>query len=299
MIKRPMLAAKTPEDLSSLRYPLLGSYKLDGIRALVIGGVVYSRTLKRIPSKFVQEMWGHQAYNGLDGELIMGDPTHPSCYNRTYSAVMTHGSEEEVDFWVFDHFVRKDDPFHIRATNCLTEVVVTPSDYTIFLRQQVLRSPEDVLAMEKEALDAGFEGLILRDEMAPYKEGRSTLREQALVKVKRTLDAEAIIVGFQELYRNQNEAVEDALGYTKRSSHIENMVPAGILGALVCKTIPDGVEFRIGSGFDLTSRTEIWRDRGLWLGRVVTYKHLPYGAKDAPRHPIYKGLRGLSGKVDS
>lgn len=297
MIKRPMLAAKTPEDLSVLRYPLLGSYKLDGIRALVIGGVVYSRTLKRIPSKFVQEMWGHQAYNGLDGELIMGDPTHPNCYNRTYSAVMTHGSEEEVDFWVFDHFLHKDDPYYVRED--LLRRTITSHSGTTLLHQNILRSTEDVLAMEKEALNAGFEGLILRDEKAPYKEGRSTLREQSLVKVKRTEDSEAIIIDFQELYRNFNIAETDALGYTKRSSHAENMIPAGTLGALICRTIPGGVEFKIGSGFDTALRDEIWRDRALWLGRVVTYKHLPYGVKEAPRHPIYKGLRGSAGKIDS
>jgi len=306
MIKRPMLAAKTPEDLTVLRYPLLGSYKLDGIRALVIGGVVYSRTLKPIPSRYVQETFGRQEFNGLDGELIFGDPASPTCYSDTYSAVMTQASNEPVQFWVFDYFgvtpvaaVAGASNIAYRDRWSVIDRISCGHPEIVVLHQRTLERAFDVLAHEEQALNEGYEGLIIRDPMAGYKEGRSTLREQALVKVKRTQDAEAVIIGFQELLRNRNEAVLDALGYTKRSSHLDNMVPAGTLGALICKTIPDGVEFRIGSGFDMQLRDEIWQNQALWLDRVVTFKHLPYGAKDAPRHPIYKGLRGSGGKVDS
>ena len=40
-----MLAA-TVDSVEQLRYPLLGSPKLDGVRAIVIDGVVYSRNMK-------------------------------------------------------------------------------------------------------------------------------------------------------------------------------------------------------------------------------------------------------------
>ena len=50
---KPMLAALC-EDVTKLRYPVIASPKLDGIRALVIDGQLVSRTLKPIPNRYVQ-----------------------------------------------------------------------------------------------------------------------------------------------------------------------------------------------------------------------------------------------------
>jgi DNA ligase-1 len=60
---KPMLAS--PADMSKLRFPLWLSPKLDGIRALVINGVVMSRSLKPIPNQHVQSLFGH--LEGYDG----------------------------------------------------------------------------------------------------------------------------------------------------------------------------------------------------------------------------------------
>ena len=45
---KPLLAS--PADLSTLRFPVLASPKLDGVRAIVKDGVVLSRSLKKIPN---------------------------------------------------------------------------------------------------------------------------------------------------------------------------------------------------------------------------------------------------------
>lgn len=50
----PMLATAV-ENLDVLKYPVLVSPKLDGIRCLIIDGVAMSRSLKPIPNKHVQE----------------------------------------------------------------------------------------------------------------------------------------------------------------------------------------------------------------------------------------------------
>ena len=44
---KPMLASQI-DDLSSVKYPVYASYKLDGIRAIIYQGVAYSRSLKPI-----------------------------------------------------------------------------------------------------------------------------------------------------------------------------------------------------------------------------------------------------------
>ena len=63
---KPMLAAtlKSPE---ALKFPVVASPKLDGVRAIIIDGVVMSRNLKPIPNVFVQKIFGHREFNGFDG----------------------------------------------------------------------------------------------------------------------------------------------------------------------------------------------------------------------------------------
>jgi DNA ligase 1 len=135
--------------------------------------------------------------------------------------------------------------------------------------------------------------VMLRHRSGPksrYKFGRSTAKEGTLLKLKRFTDDEAVIVGFEEELFNGNAAVVDELGHTKRSSHQENMVGKGRLGAMVCKT-RDGVEFRIGTGFVASQRQELWDTRSSLVGKLVKYKHFPIGAKTAPRFPVFLGFR--------
>ena len=94
---KPMLSGKA--ILSRLSYPCLVSPKLDGVRAIVINGVVMSRNLKPIPNAYIQKILGEFEY--YDGELIVGDPTDPACYRNTVSGVMSMDGEPKVKFWVF------------------------------------------------------------------------------------------------------------------------------------------------------------------------------------------------------
>jgi len=68
-----MLAA-TVKSVGDLRFPLLASPKLDGIRAIVRNGQVLGRSLKPLPNKLIQRMLGREDLEGLDGELIVGNP---------------------------------------------------------------------------------------------------------------------------------------------------------------------------------------------------------------------------------
>ena len=62
---KPMLACECT-DLSQVKFPILASSKLDGIRCTIFGGVAYSRSLKPIPNKFVQSWAKENAFN-LEG----------------------------------------------------------------------------------------------------------------------------------------------------------------------------------------------------------------------------------------
>jgi DNA ligase-1 len=164
------------------------------------------------------------------------------------------------------------------------------------LTYQQLNNLAELEEYEEWALLLGYEGVMLRDPNGPYKQGRSSTKEGILLKLKRYEDAECVITGFEELEHNGNEAKKDALGHTKRSSHQENQVGGDTLGALVVKglTAFEGIEFKIGTGFDFNTRKDIWNERDLLKGEIVKFKYFAIGVKDAPRHPVFIGFRDAS-----
>lgn len=282
-IFKPMLA--TDADLAKLVFPLLASAKLDGVRAVVRDGIVYSRSNKPIPNKAVQAKFS--AYEYFDGELICGDPTSKSCYRDTVSVVMSHDKPADyIDFYVFDHIREMQQGYGYR--NKL--IGKKPGKSVLAHKQVSCECLNDVLVYEGECLDQGYEGLILRSPTAPYKMGRSTVNEGYLLKLKRFRDDEAEIIGFEERMHNGNEATTNELGRTKRSSHKAGKTGRGDLGALVLRR-KDGVTFNCGTGFDDGLRQAVWDNRSKYLGKIAKYKHFEIGAKDLPRHPVFIGWR--------
>ena len=286
---RPMLSA-TVAEVGKLRLPLLASHKLDGIRALVRGGVVVSRNLKPIPNRHVQALFGREEYEGLDGELLVGDPTDPTAFLGTTSAVMSREGEPDVYLHVFDDVTEPDLPFRERYARLQRRL----GGRAVLVAQVPVSSVAEVEEFERSALDAGHEGIMLRSFDGPYKFGRGTLSKQDLMKLKRFEDAEAWVVGLEELLHNSNEATVGLLGQTERGHSKAGMVGMGTLGALQVVGVGgrwDGVAFNIGSGFDAATRQAIWDAGDTWVGRLVKFKFFPLGSKDAPRFPIFLGER--------
>lgn len=285
---KPMLAVAC-DDIEKIKYPVLASVKLDGIRCVVKGGVVYSRTMKPIPSETVQELFGKEEYEGFDGELCYGDVYGSKVFNLSTSFCMSKKIPEgldsnEIKFYVFD--VVGHDPYLYRLDN-----VKPYAGYGVVpLTAQLINHPDELNSFEENVLDKGGEGVMVRSLLGPYKQGRSTLKEGYLLKIKRFVDEEAVIIGFEELMRNNNEARIDELGYTERSTSKEGLTAANTLGALVVKSEKWG-EFRIGTGFDAALRKEIWENRLDYLSRLAKFKYFTTGVVDKPRFPVYLGIR--------
>lgn len=296
----PMLAAGC-DDLAKLRYPLIATAKVDGVRGICAGGEMYSRKLKRFPSAAInQAMWkaNEAGYNleGLDGELILGDdPTagldvngSPLC-NRTTSALMTHGDSRPLTWWLFDRqgpgdFFERNSSFRARYHHQMYPSWIHVVPYC------VCHTAEAVLECERQWVESkGFEGLVLRDPHADYKHGRSTLREQGLVRWTAWERAEACIVGFEEEMQNNNPLLTNAEGFNKRSSHQENKVGKERLGALVVEDLKTGVQFQVGSGFTAEMREKLWQEP--LVGRIITYRFKPVGVKEKPRFPTFVMFR--------
>ena len=280
---KPLLAY-TVEDTSTLKYPLFASVKLDGIRCLVIDGVAYSRNMKPIKNEYVQKCIGKTEYNGLDGELIVSDIFAKDCYRQTNSGVMSKDGEPDFKFYVFDRWDMEKFKFETRYTN------IPKLPFVEVVSQFEIETEYGLLQFEQELLDKGAEGVMVRSIDGTYKNGRSTAKDGILGKLKRFSDAEYRIVGFVERMHNANEATINALGHTERSSHKENLIGRGDLGALVLETA-DGQKFNCGTGFDDALRAEIWANKDAYLGRMAKVKSFLIGVKDLPRFPVFISLR--------
>lgn len=285
---RPLLAVAC-EDVTKLNYPMLLSEKLDGIRMSVHNGVCMSRSMKPIPSATVQAKFGRPEYEGYDGEIIYGDKNAKDVFNKSTRACMSHEFPEELDvdqlhFYVFDKI--GDEPYFTRYSNIKEDI----QNNVYQLWSTYVNFPEEVAKYEAEFLDAGAEGLMLRSPTGRYKQGRSTLKEGILLKVKQFVDEEATIIDFEEKMHNANEATVGELGQTKRSSHQENMIPCNTLGALVVHSDKWG-SFKIGTGFNDEQRQEIWDNKDKYDGQQVKFKYFAVGIVDKPRFPVYIGIR--------
>lgn len=293
---RPMLAASLSiEQLHTLEYPVIGSPKFDGIRMRVIpdlGGV--SRVHKLLPNKHLQEVIREQngAWNYFDGEIIVGDPTAPDCFNKTQSAIMSEDGKPDFKYCVFDNFYEPDLPYTIRLSQIKHSLLVRPDPHLELVEQKILHNAIDILNYEQEKIEQQWEGIILRKPTGKYKFGRSTIREGFLLKIKRFVDDEALIIDMKPLEHNLNYAQKDHLGYTKRSSHKANKVKEEMLGALICKGSKWTDEFDIGTGFTEHDREWFWSNKDSIIGQTqVSFRHQEVGAKDRPRFPSYKGVR--------
>lgn len=287
---KPMLAGKC--EPSKLRYPLIMQPKYDGIRCLINNGVAYTRSLKEVRNKHIQVMvrgFG-VALDGLDGELIVGEPTDEMCYRNTSSGVMSELGFPIFFYYVFDHWQYHTDSYEARRMR----VLECAQQYPDFVKivPDILITDETMLLEQHQALvKEGHEGTILRDPKSPYKFNRSTTREGYLIKFKDFVDAEAVIVDFEPKYHNANEATLNELGYTKRSSAKDGLVALDTLGSLLVKMPGSDTIFNVGTGFDDATRKWIWDNREKLKGKIIKYKFFEQGKYSLPRFPVFLGFR--------
>lgn len=280
-------------DLSRLVFPYMLSPKLDGHRCLIKDGVALTSSLKPFPNKFIQAFFASGEYDGLDGELIVGEPTSPNVFRDTSSGVRRVEGEPDFTFWAFDRWDLGDRSARERHAT-LYDIVLPIDERVVPLAYYNVVDHESLDWHEAELVGEGYEGVMLRHPHSPYKCGRSTVKENYLLKVKRFADAEAEIIGFVEQMKNTNEKTTNALGRGERSSAKAGKVGKGTLGALQVRGINGkykGVEFEIGTGLDDRLRHEIWNYMDCILGRVCTYKFQDVGNYDKPRIPVFKAFR--------
>lgn len=290
----------TEEQLRKLRYPLLVSPKIDGIRGGVKreGPALLTRSALPVPNLHAKRLLEVAALAGFDGELTVGEPFGDDVMRRSSSGLMSRDGEPDVRYHAFDlHGAPEGWGFERRLDRLSERVSCLSSDLRRIVRavQHVeCWSPDDVLTREAEWVEKGYEGVMLRDPLGPYVQWkRTTLKQANVLKLKRFEDCEALVVGWEEEMENTNEVGSRG----RRTSHKAGLVPKGRLGALVVRALNgrfQGEEFSVGSGpgFAGDERDRLWADREKGLrGMVASVRYFPTGTVDKPRFPTFRGFR--------
>lgn len=304
---RPILGVAF-EKLKSVNFPVIASPKIDGIRCLTLAipdgpkalSSAVCRSMKSVPNSYIYHTMGDALPPGLDGELVTYtngklDPFYG--IGGIQSKVMSYETGQvEFRYHVFDcHNVAGgflDRLDHLNSSN-----IEIGSPIIELVKQITCKNMGELEEFEARCVAEGHEGICFRTADSPYKFGRSTPKEQCLVKMKRFQTSEARVISVEEEYGNDNPVALNALGYSERTSHSAHMRGKNRLGALVCET-PAGIQFRIGTGFNAAQREEMWSMSPTLIGKIAQYKHQPHGAAERPRIPVFLGFRD-SNDMDS
>ncbi len=314
---KPMLAEDAVE--SKLRFPLIAQPKIDGVRGMNLLGRMTGRSLKPHANKYTTSLYSHSCLLGFDGELAAHSSTHPDLCRLTTSALSTIEGTPFTLWWLFDYVSPETRTLtYENRLFCLehrvTELLKQPelSDLTRHLRPiewVMCESLEQLLELDNKWLEEGYEGTIVRDPKGLYKQGRSTVKEGGLLRIKRFIESEAVVIKLIEGETNNNEAQTNELGLQFRSSHQENMVPNGQVGSMLCRAVKDVFDPQDSSKLLISKDQEItvapgkmtkeerkhyFENPHLILDKVIKFQFFPKGVKDKPRFPTFQTFRAAS-----
>lgn len=298
----------TDWDPAKQRFPVVMLPKIDGVRGLNPSGQFLARSLKKHGNLYTSRFYSEQCLIGFDGEVAAEDWTHADLCRLTTSAISTHDGAPFTLWWIFDLINEKtaDWGYWDRYKEAEASIARLQADplqpqcvgHLRIVPAVIVHSLEALERQEEKWLAMGFEGVILRDPDGKHKNGRCTVREGAYLRIKRFIEEEAYVMGIIEGQHNANEAMINELGRTARSSHQDNMVPNGMVGAMQVRSLKDGAEFVVGAGcMPHADRVRFFQNQELLLGKIIKYQHFPKGVKDKPRFPTFKTFRDKADMV--
>lgn len=299
---KPMLA----EDVEgrSIIFPCWIQPKIDGVRGGVQHSQLYARSLKPHENLHVTKMYSDASFNGFDGEFILGDnPTAPDLCRSTSGAMRRHDSVNDFTFYVFDD-IYASGSYENRYLHASERVANLNRPDIKIMPTFECKNMEEYLNYYQNFLSKGYEGCIVRNPKALYKEGRADKHMQVW-RTKPFVDFEILIDEIIEGNKNNNEATTNELGRTERSSKKENLVPNGMVGALMGTIIKDvispvdgsallkaGLRVKVSPGkMNHKERKYYFENQNEILGQIGKCSMFAIGIKDAPRFPQFESIR--------
>lgn len=274
----PMLAHKWV-DHSDTPFPMYVANKLDGARAIITKDGIFSRNGK--PFVSCPHIWEAVKDLVADGNTIIDGEFYNHDLRADFNKIMSlvkrskptpenlEESKKVVQFHVFDMFMREQPniAFSSRyaAYNILCQRDGEP--YKAGFRavpQKLVHSFDEAKEYFAEAIEQGYEGIMLRVPDSPYENKRS----RYLLKYKEFIDEEFEILDIEE-------------GKGNRS---------GMFGRMICK-LPDGRTFEANSRGDEAYYTELWENKSEYIGKMATIRYQNMTPDGKPRFGVCCGVR--------
>lgn len=298
--------------LDKIQFPCIVQPKIDGVRACNFTGITTARSLKPFANEAFNSTFGRSEFLGLDGELCLwedsyaGNPiTREDLCRVTTSAVNSILGYNRFKWVLFDYVTEHSYlmPYRDRL-NHLSDLIEMNSKFALrewnigleIIETRVVYNIENFKYLDDKFLEEGYEGTIIRSINAPHKNGAATLKGMEAWRYKQFVDEEAVVLEVIEGQENRNHAQTNELGLTFRSTHKENMVPNGKVGALLCRRIKTGKTIKVAAG-KMTEEEKLFyfNNPHLIVGEIITYRSFPRGVKDQPRFATFQNIRA---KVD-
>lgn len=252
-LKRPMLAKKL-RDVKNINYGKSWlQYKYNGHRCLItcIDGenIAYSRNGKPITSI-------EHIINGLvipERHTVDGELYHHGTSLQTIGSWIKRNQEEskKLKYIVYDTML--DLPYNKRLDVLYQykrsgNVEIAPT--------QVFHGDMEIKPRLDQAIEKGYEGLMLRQDSYGYEAGN---RSSSLLKIKKCLDEEFLVI---------------------------DIVPSkDDWGILVC-LLPNNETFRVSAPGTIDNKRNILYNKLQYIGRYVTVEFFEWTNDGKPFHPV-------------
>ena len=253
----PLLLASTEQGRADVSLYLV-SEKLDGVRAFWDGKVLRTRNGNVInaPAWFVAGF----PPRPLDGELWIGRGQFERLSATVRRQVPEDAEWHKVRYMIFE-LPQAPGTFRQRGDELRHIINDVNVPWLQLVAQYEVKDRRMLEQRLSSVINAGGEGLMLHRADAAYSTGRSDV----LLKMKRWLDAEAMVVGYMA-----------GKGKFK-----------GMLGALKMRTA-EGVEFSLGTGLSVALRKNPPP-----VGTLVTYRYRDLSSNGRPRFASFYRVRDI------
>jgi DNA ligase-1 len=256
------------------KYPLLASAKLDGFRALVTPDGIFSRNWKPF-NEAVHNYFADVIETAKDLQTVVDGEIYSRQFrfDELASNLRSGSIDSSIRFYAFDSLSVNEwmsdssEPFLNRYQTTVT--TYRKLDTVAPLVQYQINNDDDLARLFAQAIEQGFEGLILRKPDSVYKHGRATMKQGIIFKLKQWVTVDSKIIGFKQRLKGG-----------KRT---------GKIGSYLLKS-SDGIEFAAKPGAGVVV-PESWRFRNDLLGKFVECRFMKHGVKLKPRFAHITRLR--------
>jgi DNA ligase 1 len=265
------LAHKFNDFKDKVVYPVLMSYKIDGLRMIATKDRLTTRNGKAFNScphilKILSPIFEKHPNWVIDGEIYSDKVPFEKIVSLTRKKKPTpeeiSESEEYCQLWIFDGVIdNKQEGFATRFSIIKNEIksIIGDNKAVKFVENEMANSYQDIVSKHDEYITQGWEGIMIRVPNSPYENKRS----KNLLKLKNFLDEEFIIVDVIE-------------GTGNRS---------GMAGNLIYN-LPDGRSFSSSIRGGEVLYKELLANKNKYIGKKATVRFQEYTQDGMPRFPV-------------